>query len=61
MRIQANVLKEVAKEIKIDGLHFSIIDYPDDKFFNVSHKLLDKEPINKHIKYTNKTKKRCST
>jgi hypothetical protein len=56
MRIQANVLKEVAKKIKIDELQFSILDYPDDKFFNVSHKLLDKEPINTKFKYNNKTK-----
>ena len=56
MRIQANILKEIAKRIKPDDLQFSVFDYPDDKFFNVTHKLLDNEPVNKKFKYTSKNK-----
>ena len=47
MRIQANILKEIAKRIKTDDLQFSVFDYHDDKFFNVTHKLLDNEPEHK--------------
>ena len=41
----------------MDDLQFSIFDYPDDKFFNVTHKLLDNEPVSKKFRYTNKNKK----
>ena len=56
MRIQASILKEIAKRVKPDDLQFSVYDYPDDKFFNVTHKLLANEPVNKKFKYTIKGK-----
>ena len=56
MRIQATILKEIAKHIKVDDLQISIFDYPDDMFFNVTHKLLANEPEHKKFKYTNKNK-----
>ncbi len=58
MKIQANILKEIAKRVKPDDLQFSVFDYPDDKFFNVTHKLLSNDPVHKKFKYTNKNKKR---
>lgn len=56
MRIQSSILKEIAKRVKPDDLQFSVYDYPDDKFFNVSHKLLDNEPVSMKFKYTIKGK-----
>ena len=37
-------------------MQFSVFDYPDDKFFNVTHKLLNNEPEHKKFRYTNKNK-----
>ena len=42
-------------------MQFSIFDYPDDNFFNVTHKLLDNEPVNKKFKYSNKNKVNVQT
>ena len=44
-----------------EELIFSIYDYPDHKFFNVTFKLLQNEPVNKKFKYTLKGKEDVKT
>jgi len=56
MRIEANALKEISRRIKVEDLQFSILDFPDDKFYSVVHKLLDREQVKKKFKYTTKNK-----
>jgi hypothetical protein len=54
MRTQASILKEIAKRIKSDELRFTITEYPDNKFYNVTHRLLDNPTENKKFKYNTK-------
>ena len=54
--IQADMLKEIAKKMNNDDLQFSMFAYPDDKLFNVTHKLLDNAPVNKKSSIATKIK-----
>ena len=56
MRMQAETLKEISKIIKLDELQFNIIDYPDDKYYSVSHTLLNNDPKYNKFRYTGANK-----